>query len=127
MEKKSDREIIESAFSPEQLGRLEKLLHDIYQSHVDSVVLGYRIAESEVDGTIELLSSSNLQLKRDAQFFIAEAKKHREKYEKLVEGLGKLERTLTLGETEQFYDVRYDAIESLITEIERGDNGKAEG
>ena len=108
MEKKSDREIIESAFSPEQLGRLEKLLHDIYQSHVDSVVLGYRLAESSEES----------------------------KYRKLVEGLKLQLNTLYFniptGTVDAFEMIKlvknhYESLESLITEIEGGDNGKAEG
>lgn len=78
---------------------------------------GHRLAESEKESEIALLSSSNLSLKQAA-------KHSAEKYEKLVE---RLKATQNIPMSLNSGYVKWSVIESLITEIEGGDNGKAEG
>ena len=90
---------------------------------------GHRLAESEKESEIALLSSSNLSLKQAA-------KHSAEKYEKLVERLklqlNILYLNIPTGTVDAFEMIKlvknhYESLESLITEIEGGDNGKAEG
>jgi len=101
---KSDDDIVSETIAPINILLMEKL--NVLESHKQVAIRAYRLAESDSEA----------------------------KYRKLVEGL----RDLPKGEIRSNgkggqllmppeYVVSYSAIESLIAEIEGGNNDKAEG
>ena len=102
----SDDDIVSETISPINILLMEKL--NVLESHKQVAIRAYRLAESSEES----------------------------KYRKLVEGL-KLQLNILYfniptGTVDAFEMIKlvknhYESLESLITEIEGGDNGKAEG
>ena len=118
---KSDEEIMVEC---EQFYWKDREAQDVVDPATFAVAC-YRLAESEKESEIALLSSSNLSLKQAMKAVAEKAEADRKKYDKLVEGL----RDLPKGEIRSNgkggqllmppeYVLSYSAIESLITEIE---------